>query len=339
MATVCIPAFNGAQYLSQAIDSVLNQSFKDFELIIVDNNSTDGTGPIVKRYIDERMHYHKNPSTLNMAANWDECLSLSSGKYICLLHADDRLQADYLKVMVDIMENDPEIGFAFSASNIIDRVSHIVSRSIPFPNNYIVPGVYEFQKHILGNYIFCPSVIVRQSAYAKVGSFHGGLRHLLDWDMWLRLEISVGKVAYISQPLVDYRIHDKSATASELYTNTPAEFNEWLSVMIANLSSGILSKKLDRNTFKRLINRVFLRLIIRYFKLSAKYLLFGKIREYILLTKHLFSSILSKNIIRPTLGLVGTVISYVFDRTGYYGYQKKFGRAMVPGEQIQERTP
>lgn len=335
LVSVCIPVYNGARYLPEAIDSVLAQSFKDYELIVVDNNSCDETASIVRSYNDEHIYYHKNPKTLTMAENWNKCISLCLGKYICLLHADDRFQVDHLNNMTNIMEKDPEIGLAFSASNIIDSSGKLISQSVPFSNNYIVPGIDEFQKHVLGNYIFCPSVIVRQSAYTKVGGFHGELRHLLDWDMWLRLEVSVERVAYIAQPLVDYRIHEKSATSLSGFTNTPAEYLEWCSVMIANLSSGNLIKKLAKDRFEWIVNRVFLRIFIRYLKLSAKYLIFLKIGDYFIITKHLFTDIFANEMIRPSLRLARTIISYIFDREGYYGYIKKFGYTMIPGEQKQ----
>ena len=105
--SVLIPTYNYAHYLPEAIDSVLAQTFEDFEVIIVDNCSTDNTEEIVMEYLqkDKRIQYFKNEENIGPYRNYNQCLLYASGEYIKFLNADDKFAPTLLEKFVHILEN------------------------------------------------------------------------------------------------------------------------------------------------------------------------------------------------------------------------------------------
>ena len=235
LVSICIPAYNSADYLGDAIESVIAQSFKDFELIIVDNNSSDKTALIISKYSDPRISYVKNDQTLSMAENWNKCISLASGKYVGLLHADDSYLPDFIETELKIFKSDPKIGIVYSSINFIDGKGAITSVYLSDNNGFIKDGAEQFKRHILGNYIYCPSIIVKKECYEKVGVFSKELSYLLDWDMWLKIELAHFKVAYTPRILANYRMHGKNVSSK--FVRSFFELKEIFQIMKDNLSS------------------------------------------------------------------------------------------------------
>ena len=109
--SVCIPTFNGASYVGATIDSVLKQNFQDFEIVIVDNCSTDHTEAIVKEHLllSEKIIFYKNEQNIGMAENFNKCLEYARGEYIKYLCADDLLLPGCLEQMVNGLDAHPEV--------------------------------------------------------------------------------------------------------------------------------------------------------------------------------------------------------------------------------------
>src|SRR5687767_2945236 len=106
--SICIPVFNGADFIKEALDSVLDQEFKDFELIVVDNQSTDETLSIIRSYKDPRIKLFINDTNIGMVPNWNRSMEVASGTYIKILPADDFIYPGCLQKQVDILDNDKE---------------------------------------------------------------------------------------------------------------------------------------------------------------------------------------------------------------------------------------
>jgi glycosyltransferase involved in cell wall biosynthesis len=114
LVSIIVPVYNMGRFLPRAIDSFLSQSLKDFEIIICDNNSTDGTDEIVKRYHDERIRYMKNDSNIGMIANFNKGLLAARGKYITLISCDEfMLGSDSLERRLALLENETGIDFVW----------------------------------------------------------------------------------------------------------------------------------------------------------------------------------------------------------------------------------
>ena len=120
LVSVCIPAYNNAEYIKDTIDSILNQTYQNIELVIVDDNSKDNTYELIQKIGDERIKLYHNDKNLGMSGNWNRCLSLCTGKYAKLVCADDILSPDALKREVDALEANPTAVIAESDTKLID---------------------------------------------------------------------------------------------------------------------------------------------------------------------------------------------------------------------------
>ena len=120
-ASIGMPVFNGAKYIREALDALLNQTFTDFELIISDNASTDATGEICEEYAhrDRRIRYVRQPRNLGPIANFQYVLSKAQGRYFMWAACDDRWASTFLERTAAILEGDPGCGLAFC--NVIER--------------------------------------------------------------------------------------------------------------------------------------------------------------------------------------------------------------------------
>ena len=133
LVSIIVPVYNMGQFLPRALDSFLSQSLKDIEVIVCDNNSTDDTGEIVKRYDDERIKYVKNSSNIGMIGNFNKGLSEASGKYITLIACDEfMLGTDSLEKRLALLENGSGIDFVWCGYDF-ERIPEFGSEVVKFP--------------------------------------------------------------------------------------------------------------------------------------------------------------------------------------------------------------
>jgi glycosyltransferase involved in cell wall biosynthesis len=216
--SVCIPTYNGARFIAGAVRSVLNQSFRDFELVIVDDSSVDETATIIKSFDDDpRLRHFTNPVRLGMVGNWNRCVELSEGKYVCVFHQDDVMSPENLERKVAVLKSDPRIGLVYSKVEQIDSDGRSVEGYKFWTENspeedFVRDGLRYFEELIAReNLICCPSVIARRECYEQLGPFDSRLPFTADWEMWLRIA-AFYDVAYVAQPLMSYRWHEDNET-------------------------------------------------------------------------------------------------------------------------------
>ena len=120
--SIGLPVFNGADYLEEALRSILAQTFTDFELVISDNASTDGTEDICRAYAmkDRRVQYHRNPKNIGATQNWYRVFDLSCAEYFASAAHDDLYAADYMEKCISVLDRDPSIIVCYSKTQIID---------------------------------------------------------------------------------------------------------------------------------------------------------------------------------------------------------------------------
>lgn len=217
--SVCIPVYNGEAYLAQTIRSVLDQTYSDFELVIIDNASTDSTVSIVRSFDDSRIRLIQNETNVGMVGNWNNCLRYGTCEYMQLLCADDLLTPDNFQKKVEILEDYPEVGMVFSGSHVVNENNKVVMNRRPFRSSCLWDGKKlarrSFRNH---NYNAEPSnVMFRKATSLKVGSFDPDLWFTLDWNYWLRM-CAISKVYYINEYLYSFRISTTSETAQLLKT-------------------------------------------------------------------------------------------------------------------------
>ena len=213
--SVLIPTYNYARYLPEAIESVLSQSYADFELLIIDDNSSDETTEIVSRYAEEdnRVSFRVNSRNIGMVENWNLCLREARGEYVKYLFGDDLLcSADALRLMVETLDNDPGISLVASARQIIDSAGRQVSILAHFPDSGCIDGrrvinrCLRHQKNLVGE----PTAVMFRKRMSGDG-FNPEFRQIVDMEFWFRL-LEKGGFSYINRPLAAFRRHDAQQT-------------------------------------------------------------------------------------------------------------------------------
>lgn len=213
--SVLIPTYNYSRYLPEAIESVLRQDWQDFEILISDDASTDGSADIIARYaaIDRRIRFKVHPANLGMVQNWNWCLSEARGEYIKYLFGDDILASPKaLRRLVELLESNSSAVLAASARYVIDESSEIVE----VWDEFKTPGFYRGRDAIARcmqenrNLIGEPSVVMFCRSDAGRG-FDVTYRQIVDLEMWFAL-LQRGDFVYTPEPLCSFRRHGQQQT-------------------------------------------------------------------------------------------------------------------------------
>jgi glycosyltransferase involved in cell wall biosynthesis len=210
VVSVLMTAYNREQFIAEAIESVLAQTFKDFELIIVDDCSSDATVEIARRYAaDSRVRVHVNEKNLGDYPNRNRAAKLAQGKYLKYLDSDDVIYPHGVEVMVRSMEEFPEAGLGLCRPD---------SPDVPYPA--LASSRDAYLEHFLGNGLLWAgptATILEASAFRAAGCF-SGKRFVGDTEMWLKMAASHPVVKMVSG-LVWYRIH-AGQELNHMFTNT-----------------------------------------------------------------------------------------------------------------------
>jgi glycosyltransferase involved in cell wall biosynthesis len=212
--SVCLPVYNGEEFLGEAIESVLNQSFTDLELLIGDDASTDSSQEIAKKYAekDKRIVYWKNSQNKGLFGNYNECMNRATGTYIKPFAQDDILDSKLIERMVAGFKAAPEIALIACARRIVDDNGIETSQTFEYTSTTIIDGNEKVRDDLLTvtNGIGEPSTVMFPRAYLGDG-FDVRLHHLGDIEYWHRLILDK-KLLYIAEVLCSFRRHAKSTT-------------------------------------------------------------------------------------------------------------------------------
>ena len=209
--SVCVPTYNRAHYFNKTIQFILNQTFSDFELIIVDNASEDTTEEVVRKFMekDNRIRYYKNAKNIGMYPNWNRAIELATGDYIAIFHDDDVYHPTILEKEVALLDAHSNVGLVDTGGYVVDEEDNKIGTWIY--NRPIITSGIDFILNTLKTSfcpINCPSVMVKRECYEKVGYFTDKFISS-DYDMWLRI-CEYFDVGYIKEPLFNYRRHKES---------------------------------------------------------------------------------------------------------------------------------
>jgi glycosyltransferase involved in cell wall biosynthesis len=214
LVSVCLPVYNGEEFLNEAIESVLAQSFTDLELLIGDDVSTDNSETIARKYAekDKRIIYWKNDANKGLFGNYNECMRRATGTYIKPFAQDDILDTKLIERMVSGFKADPDIALIACARRIVDDNGAVVSEAFEYRSTTIIDGNEKVRDDLLKvvNGIGEPSTVMFPRAYLGEG-FDVRLHHLGDIEYWHRLILDK-KFLYISEILCSFRRHAKSTT-------------------------------------------------------------------------------------------------------------------------------
>jgi len=230
--SVVIPVYNGARYLSVAVESILHQTFTDFELIIIDDGSTDETWTILNNFNDPRLRLVQNEKNIGVSKSANKGLALAQGMYIARMDADDISLPERLSRQVDFLETHPEIGVLGTGFKVIDGYGR-------FSDTHLPPA----QDAILRWYLcfFCPiahsTVMMRRQTVEQVGGYSSEIVLAEDYDLWQRLS-STTRLSNLQDVLVFYRIHDENAS-----TKHALALNQTAARISRQMMSGLLNEE------------------------------------------------------------------------------------------------
>ena len=210
--SVCLPTYNRAGYLREAIASILAQTAADFELIVADNCSTDSTAETVAAFTDPRIRYVRNDENIGHYRNMDRALALARGAYVCVVHDDDVYAPEFLARESEMLDAHANVGMVHCAVFVVtpDRTRLRVHRVSS--GSRTAPGVREFVRYLGGHDVCCSTVMCRREVWARAGAFEHRLM-CADWLMWLTIALHTD-IAYLATPLVDMRVHGSSMTST-----------------------------------------------------------------------------------------------------------------------------
>jgi glycosyltransferase involved in cell wall biosynthesis len=202
LVSVLMPVYNGEKYLREAIDSILNQTFTDFEFLIINDGSTDDTENIILSYSDARIRYIKNEENLKLIATLNKGLDLAQGKYIARMDADDISICNRLEVQFNFMESNPEIGLL--GTNILDFQNDIDNRrKISYKTKH---DEIKF-KLFFDTHFPHPSAFIRKNILnEKKLRFNPDSLHAEDYELWNKL-VDFTELHILQEFLVAKRSH------------------------------------------------------------------------------------------------------------------------------------
>jgi len=218
LVSVIIPTYNSADYISESIGSVLSQTYADFEIIVVDDGSTDNTAEVVKLINDRRIKYIKTDNKGNYFAR-NRGVRESAGEYIAFLDADDIWMKGKLKAQVSILDKHKDIGlcctdhylfFGKKKEDVYIDTLHSFSEDFLSHSNFI-------EKLLLENVIITSSVIIRKSCFEHLGVFDTGCQNAMDYEMWLRITLNY-RAYYLRDRCLLKRIHVSNISENKINT-------------------------------------------------------------------------------------------------------------------------
>jgi glycosyltransferase involved in cell wall biosynthesis len=208
LATVLMPVYNAESYVSEAIESILNQTFTDFEFLIIDDASTDTSLEIIQQYSDKRIRLISNATNLGIAQTLNKGIDLAKGKYIARMDADDISEKDRLEKQIGLLENYPEFGLCGSWIKIMGTDKIV---KLPCSDE-------ELQVQLLKNSPFAhPGVIFRANIIKKNALYYNPVFSVTeDYELWTKISKHT-KLCNIPEPLLEYRLHNNQATRLKKY--------------------------------------------------------------------------------------------------------------------------
>jgi glycosyltransferase involved in cell wall biosynthesis len=265
IVSVCIPVYRGVEHLSIAIESVLRQTYTDFELLIIDDDSPEDIAGIVNSYQDPRIRFLCNAENLGAEINWNRCLKEARGRYFKLLPMDDLLAADCLEKQITVLEQDVEqrIALVFSARSIIDNHGKVImKKGYPFGREGVVCGktLIRHTFWLGSNLIGEPgTVLFRKSLAEKVGTFDANQPYVIDLNFWARLLLH-GDAYYFSGALASFRVSSGSWSV-RIGTEQSIQFCRFMVTIAQNPAHSIKATDVLAGTIMARLN-AFLRMVI-----------------------------------------------------------------------------
>lgn len=241
--SVLMPAYNAEKYLNHAIESMLGQTFKDFELLIIDDCSTDRTTAIISSYSDPRLKVVRNAVNLGLTKSLNLGLHQAQGDFIARLDADDISLPQRLAQQIYFLEQHPETVLVGSLSKLINSAGE----TFDYRKSPTDPAVIKFSL-LFGNPITHSSILFHKKPILEIGGYNERFRYAQDFELYSRL-VAKYQLAVLPEILVKYRSHDQSITLSQGSQRSAEDcalltvFNNWQKYLPLSSSQWLAIKK------------------------------------------------------------------------------------------------
>lgn len=211
LVSVIIPCYNNGKYIEECVRSVLDQTYKNFEIIIINDASTDDSAEKIKKLQEEnpqKIQVITNKKNLERSVSRNKGMAKSKGEFICILDGDDRWYPSKLATQVRAMQDDSKLAFCGTGRDFLDEDSRSET------SNSHITRSGEIFLHLLARRcsILASSVMLRRSIVKEVGGFKKDLNLAEDYDYWVRASF-LGRYKHIPEELVSYRIHEAQSTS------------------------------------------------------------------------------------------------------------------------------
>lgn len=221
--SVIIPNYNHAPFLVQRIDSVLNQTFHDFEVIILDDCSPDNSREIIEKYRNHPKVVHIEYNTTNSGSTfkqWNKGINLAKGEYIWIAESDDWADESFLEVLIKPFFEYENLGISYCNSYQIDKNGNMIGDFVDFydsldkkrwNDNYFNKGLNEIENYFISKCIIInvSSVLFRKNVFNKIGIAHENFKLMGDWMFYLKI-LQNHDISYISKKLNFFRSHQQN---------------------------------------------------------------------------------------------------------------------------------
>lgn len=308
LVCICIPAYNAAATIGATLNSVLSQSYSNLRVLVVDNQSTDRTVDIVNAVGDRRVILHRNERNLGGEGNFNRCISLASGKYMAIYHADDIYEPEMVAEQVQFLEANPQARAVFTEASLIDQDGRFIGE-LRQPKDLEATGpLHEFPevfKAILkhSNFLICPSAMALTQTYQQyVKAWRGDLfGSSADLDVWLRM-LQLGPIGILAKKTMRYRI---SASQGSEQVRRDIRRAPFFDVVDYYLSQDAVWSLLSASDF---VNYQCLERRDRAMR-AANALVAGQVNDAQSLCPDVFSTISLRSALRTQRGLIVFILS------------------------------
>jgi glycosyltransferase involved in cell wall biosynthesis len=290
--SVIMNCYNSDEFLNEAILSVLNQTYQNFELIFWDNQSTDQSAHILHSYQDERIRYFYADKFTSLGEARNLAISMATGEWIAFLDADDIWDSNKLTTCVTALKNHPnsdQVTMIYSKTKMIDNNGKNIGEYIKNDSGYIHDTLLSE-----GNFIVQSSIMVRLDTFKSVGGINPLLTYCPDYDLSLKVtnhNLTIG----INDYLTSYRVHEGSITSTKIYNNSIEEIDFLIAYLKKNNQRWIVKMAVKKNIIYKTTS-LFLKLI---FKADSRALPIGKkYFFYLLFSPFVIPALLLKQLVK-----------------------------------------
>lgn len=208
--SIIMPVHNKAAFLREAVESILSQDFPDFEVIVIDDSSSDESCEIISSLTDSRIRKFFNTRNLGQAETLNKGIDLAEGEFICFAHGDDLWYKNFLSEHVAMLEKYPRINISHARAEVIDEAGCTISLDPSVGSELVTSSHDTVRRLVKGSHVMTPTVFLRKGTFP---SFNYRYFFPCDWDLWLRIAAEGNDFLFIDRSLIKYRVSSQNVTS------------------------------------------------------------------------------------------------------------------------------